>query len=59
MEIVLKQTYCVFCEKVATFFRMTSDFFESVGRARAAAELHKQGYHKEAKYLMTGVSDDD
>ena len=27
---------------------------ESAGRARAAAELHRQGYTKEAKKLMTG-----
>jgi len=27
-------------------------FGESAGRARAAAELHRQGYHKEAKALM-------
>ena len=25
---------------------------ESAGRARAAAELHRQGYHEEAKALM-------
>ncbi len=27
-------------------------FGESAGRARAAAELHRQGYHDEAKALM-------
>ena len=27
-------------------------FGESAGRARAAAELHRQGYYKEAKALM-------
>jgi len=27
-------------------------FGESAGRARAAAELHRQGYHAEAKALM-------
>jgi len=27
-------------------------FGETVGRAKAAAELHRQGYHKEAKALM-------
>ena len=27
-------------------------FGESMGRARAAAELHRQGYYKEAKALM-------
>jgi hypothetical protein len=29
-------------------------FGESAGRARAAAELTRQGYYDEAKYLMTG-----
>ena len=29
-------------------------FGESAGRARAAAELHRQGYHEEAKNLMLG-----
>tara|TARA_B110000211_G_C13521293_1_gene311052 strand:+ start:223 stop:438 length:216 start_codon:yes stop_codon:yes gene_type:complete len=28
-------------------------FGESAGRARAAAELSRQGFHKEAKALMT------
>ena len=27
-------------------------FGESAGRARAAAELHRQGYYEEAKALM-------
>jgi hypothetical protein len=27
---------------------------ESAGRARAAAELSRQGYHQEAKNLMLG-----
>ena len=27
---------------------------ESAGRARAAAELHRQGYHEEAKNIMLG-----
>ncbi len=29
-------------------------FGESAGRARAAAELSRQGYHQEAKRLMLG-----
>ena len=28
-------------------------FGESAGRARAASELSRQGFHKEAKALMT------
>lgn len=27
--------------------------FITIGYARAAAELHRQGYHEEAKHLMT------
>ncbi len=34
------------------FGRGTWNFLESVGKARAAAELHRQGYHAEAKALM-------
>ena len=33
-------------------FRSFVNFCESVGRARAAAELSRQGYHAEAKSLM-------
>jgi hypothetical protein len=32
-------------------------FGESAGRARAAAELSRQGYHDEAKALMTSPKD--
>lgn len=31
---------------------------ESAGRARAAAELHRMGYHEEAKYLMLNTKND-
>jgi len=31
-------------------------FFEVAGRARAASELTRLGYHKEAKKLMTEVA---
>ena len=31
-------------------------WFERIGTARAAAELARQGYHKEAKRLMTGIN---
>lgn len=34
------------------FGRGTLNVFESLGRARAAAELHRLGYTKEAKALM-------
>lgn len=46
-------TYCAICEKFASFGRTMNRFFESAGRARAAAELHRQGYTAEAKKLMT------
>ena len=29
-------------------------WFEHIGRYRAATELARQGYHKEAKHLMCG-----
>ena len=34
------------------FGRGTWNFMESMGRARAAAELHRMGYTEEAKALM-------
>lgn len=33
-------------------------FGESAGRARAAAELSRHGYHEEAKYLMLDMKKD-
>jgi hypothetical protein len=33
-----------------------NNFFYRLGKARAAAELHRMGYHEEAKRLM--LSDD-
>ena len=33
------------------------NWFETVGRARAAAELTRQGFYKEAKALMTNKED--
>lgn len=58
----LAQTYwtytCKFCEVVRkalfTAFIAVIAFGESAGRARAAAELSRQGYHEEAKNLMLG-----
>ena len=38
---------------VGGFFSGFNSFFLSLGRARAAAELSRMGYHKEAKNLMT------
>lgn len=54
--------YCNFCQAVKTMaitaFIGLIAFGESAGRARAAAELHRQGYTEEAKRLMTGNGDD-
>lgn len=47
---------CKFCDAVATavnkFFAGMINTFESIGRARAASELARQGYYKEAQALM-------
>ena len=51
----LTATYCAFCAFVERAFDNFIAFFESVGRARAAAELTRQGYHEEAKRLMLEV----
>ena len=47
---------CNFCIKVrnvmAKGFEKIISVFESIGTARAAAQLANMGYHKEAKALM-------
>ena len=52
----LNTYYCAFCAAVAKyatkFFTGMIGMFESVGRARAAAELARQGYHEEARAIM-------
>jgi hypothetical protein len=57
--LVLKHTYqetCHICDKIAHIVSKVWDGIvhhaEIVGTARAAAELTRQGYHKEAKNLM-------
>ena len=57
--LVMRYTYqetCEICEKIAKFIKSTSvsfnKFFTRVGLARAASELARQGYYKEAKALM-------
>jgi len=64
----LAQTYwtytCKFCEAIRkalfTAFVAVIAFGESAGRARAAAELSRQGYYAEAKALMLqGASKND
>jgi hypothetical protein len=53
--LIYKQT-CEICEKISNaslkILMTIWSFGETVGRAKAAAELHRQGYHKEAKALM-------
>ena len=64
----LAQTYwtytCKFCEVIRKAFYIAFvgliAFGESAGRARAASELSRQGYHDEAKALMLdGVRKND
>lgn len=51
----LTATYCAFCAKLENAFESFVEFFERIGRARAAAELTRQGYYEEAKRLMLEV----
>ena len=48
--------YCNFCQAVKTMvitaFCTLIAVGESAGRARAASELSRQGFHKEARALM-------
>lgn len=57
MMNTLAYRYCAMCEAVAEYANkfLTSmiNTFEAIGRARASAELSRQGYHAEAKALMT------
>jgi hypothetical protein len=52
----LNTYYCAICASIAKFANKTFtgiiNTFESLGRARAAGELARMGYHKEAKALM-------
>jgi hypothetical protein len=56
MTTAIFKTTCTMCETIAnatkSFANGVWNFFESVGRARAAAELSRQGLYKEAKALM-------
>ena len=53
----LASKYCAICEAVAewtnNFVKGMINTFETIGKARAAAELTRQGFHKEAKALLT------
>ena len=52
---------CKFCKMIRTALSVACvgliAFGESAGRARAASELSRQGYHDEAKALMTSPKD--
>ena len=57
--LVLRHTYqetCEICETVSKYAKKAMKSFysicESIGYARAASELARQGYHEEAKALM-------
>jgi len=50
--LVMNYTVNPFWNALKVFGRGTWNFLESVGYARAAAELHRQGFYKEAKDLM-------
>ena len=50
--LVMNYTVNPFWTALKTFSRGTYNFMESMGRARAAAELHRMGYTEEAKALM-------
>ena len=57
--LVLRHTYeetCEICDKIAHYAKIVgknfNTFFTRVGYARAASELARQGYYKEAKALM-------
>jgi hypothetical protein len=52
--LVMNYTVNPFWTALKTFGRGTYNFLESVGRARAAAELSRQGYHEAAKNVMLG-----
>ena len=58
---VLYNTTCKACEIIklglVTAAMAIWAFGESAGRARAATELARQGYHKEARNLMIGNND--
>ena len=50
--LVMNYTVNPFWTALKAFGRGTYNFMESMGRARAAAELHRLGYTEEAKALM-------
>ena len=51
---MINYTVNPFWTALKAFGRGTWNFMESMGRARAAAELSRQGYHEAAKNVMLG-----
>jgi hypothetical protein len=49
--------YCSFCEAVNKMFAKMITTCETIGTARAAAELSRQGFHNEAKNLILSIKD--
>jgi hypothetical protein len=52
--LVLNYTVNPFWTALKAFGRGVWNFGESMGRARAAAELSRQGYHEAARNVMLG-----
>ena len=52
---MINYTVNPFWTAIKAFARGTWALMESMGRARAAAELHRLGYTKEAKRLMLEI----
>lgn len=53
--LVMNYTVNPFWTAIKAFGRGAWAFMESMGRARAAAELHRLGYTEEAKRLMLEI----
>ncbi len=53
--LVMNYTVDPFWTAIKAFGRGAWGFMESMGRARAAAELHRLGYTEEAKRLMLEI----
>lgn len=51
--------YCSFCEAVNKFFANLMVKCEKIGTYRAASELARQGYYKEAKALMMEMTKEE
>ena len=52
--LVMNYTVNPFWTALKAFGRGAWAFMESMGRARAAAELARQGYHEAARNVMLG-----